>query len=72
MKSVATRRFWELFRHLSGNFQKLAAKNFRLLCQNRNHPSLRCRPLQSGRNRFSVRIGDHYRVIRPLDSAIIT
>ena len=35
MKSVATRRFWELFRALPVDVQKLAVKNYHLWRQNR-------------------------------------
>ena len=72
MKSVATRRFWELFRALPVDVQKLTVKNYRLWCQNRNHPSLRFRLLQGSKNRFTIRIGGHYRPLGRLDSTTIT
>jgi hypothetical protein len=72
MKSVATRRFWELFHALPVDVQKLAVKNYRLWRQNRNHPSLHFRILQGSKNRFTVRIGDHYRALGRLDSTTIT
>ena len=72
MKSVATRRFWELFRALPVDVQHLAVKNYRLWYQNRNHPSLRFRLLQGSKHRFTVRIGDHYRALGRLDSTTIT
>jgi hypothetical protein len=63
MKSVATRRFWTLFATLPPEVQKLAAKNYRLWRQNPNHPSLQFRRLKGSENRFTIRIGDHYRAI---------
>ena len=59
-------------RALPVGVQKLAVRNYRLWCQNRNHPSLRFRLLQDSKNRFTIRIGDHYRAVGRLDSATIT
>ena len=63
MRSVATRRFWGLFRALPQDIQALAVKNYRLWRLNPNHPSLRFRRLQGHAERFSIRIGDHYRAL---------
>jgi len=43
--------------------QKLAAKNYHLWRQNPRHPSLRFRRLKGSEDRFSIRIGDHYRAL---------
>jgi hypothetical protein len=72
MKSVATRRFWELFDALPVDVQKLAVKNYRLWRENPKHPSLRFRLLQGSKDRFTIRIGDHYRALGRLDSKTIT
>jgi hypothetical protein len=72
MKSVATRRFWELFGALPVDIQKLAVKNYRLWRQNPKHPSLHFRLLQGSNDRFTIRIGDHYRALGQLDSNTIT
>ena len=63
VKSVATRRFWELFQALPSDVQKLAVKNYRLWRQNPSHPSLRFRRLQGSDDRFTIRVGDHYRAL---------
>ena len=63
VRSVATRRFWELFRALPSEVQDLAVKNYHLWRRNPNHPSLRFRRLQGGEDRFSIRVGDHYRAL---------
>jgi len=63
VKSAATRRFWELFQALPSEVQNLAVKNYHLWRRNPNHPSLRFRRLQGSEDRFSIRIGDHYRAI---------
>jgi hypothetical protein len=63
MKSVATRRFWELFHALPAEVQKLAVKNYHLWRDNPNHPSLHFRRLQASDDQFTVRIGDHHRAI---------
>ena len=63
MKSVATQRFWELFRALPDEVQNLAVKNYRLWQRDPRHPSLRFRRLQGSDDRFSIRGGDHYRAL---------
>jgi len=63
VKSVATRRFWELLHALPAPVQELAVKNYRLWRRNPQHPSLHFRRLQGSVDRFSVRVGDHYRAL---------
>ena len=63
VNSVASRRFWELFNALPDDIQKLAVKNYHLWRSNPNHPSLRFRRLRSSSDRFSIRVGDHYRAL---------
>jgi hypothetical protein len=63
VKSVATGRFWELFQALPAEVQTLAIKNYRLWRRNPHHPSLRFRRLQGNQDRFSIRVGDHYRAL---------
>lgn len=66
VKSVATRRFWELFHALPPHVQKLAVKNYNLWRQNPSHPSLRFRRLQGSEDRFTIRVGDHHRALGKL------
>ena len=63
VKSIATRRFWGLFQALPSEVQNLAVKNYRLWRRNPHHPSLGFRRLQGSRDRFSIRVGDHYRAL---------
>jgi len=63
LNSVATRRFWELFQALPPDVQKLAVRNYHLWRQNPSHPSLRFRRLQGSADRFTIRVGDHYRAL---------
>ncbi len=72
MKSVATRRFWNLFHALPSGIQELAVKNYLLWRQNPNHPSLHFRRLKGRGDRFSVRVGDHYRTLGRLESDTVT
>lgn len=72
MRSVATRRFWELFRALPPEVQRLAVKNYRLWRRDSRHPSLRFRRLQGSEDRFSVRVGEHYRALGKLTGDKIT
>jgi hypothetical protein len=65
VKSVATRRFWNLFSALPRDVQNLAVKNYKLWRENPSHPSLHFRRLKGGEDRFTIRIGDHYRAWSP-------
>ena len=72
MTSVVTGRFWTLFRGLPIEIRQLAVKNYHLWLHNPAHPSLRFRRLQGSSNRFSVRIGDHYRAVGLVTGPTIT
>jgi hypothetical protein len=72
MKSVATRRFWELFHALPADVQKVAVKNYHLWRQNPKHPSLHFRILKGSRDRFTIRIGEHYRALGRLHGESMT
>jgi hypothetical protein len=72
VKSIATRRFWDLFYALPADIQKLAAKNYDLWCRNPHHPSLHFRRLQGSKDRFSGRVGDHYRALGRLAGDTMT
>jgi hypothetical protein len=63
VKSIATRRFWELFQALPSEVQDLAVKDYHLWRRNANHPSLRFRRLRGSDERFTIRVGDHYRAL---------
>ena len=63
MTSKATRRFWKLYGELPRPIQRLAVKNYHLWQNNPRHPSLDFKKIRGGTNRFSVRIGDHYRAL---------
>ena len=67
MNSVATRRFWALFQALPDDVQQLAVKNYRLWRRDPHHPSLHFRRVQGSADRFSVRVGDHYRALGTLN-----
>jgi hypothetical protein len=72
MNSVATRRFWDLFHALPAEIQTLAIKNYKLWRMNPNHPALHFRRLKGSDDRFTIRIGDHYRALGRLRSDAIT
>jgi hypothetical protein len=72
MRSVATRRFWDLFHALPGQIQALAVKNYHLWRLSPNRPSLHFRRLKGSEDRFTVRIGDHYRALGRLSSGTMT
>ena len=61
--SVASRSFWDLFNALPADIQKLTVKYYHLWHSNPHHPSLHFRRLQGSTDRFSVRVGDHYRAL---------
>ena len=63
MTSKATGRFWKLYNGLPQSARKLAVKNYQLWRDNPRHPSLDFKRLGGRGERFSVRIGDHYRAL---------
>jgi hypothetical protein len=72
VRSVATRRFWNLFYALPSDIQSLTVKNYKLWRENPSHPSLHFRRLKGSEDRFTVRIGDHYRALGRLSSGTVT
>lgn len=60
MKHYASPSFWKCYDGLSENIKELADKNYELLKQNPNHPSLHFKKIQ---NYFSVRVGIKYRAL---------
>src|SRR3984893_18041172 len=60
MRHFASAGFWEAYRRLPENIRLLADKNYALLKQNPQHPSLHLKKV--GRFR-SVRIGARYRAL---------
>ena len=60
MKHFASHDFWDLYDRLPKAVQVLADKNFKLLKEDSQHPSLHFKKV----GRFwSVRIGAHYRAL---------
>ena len=60
MRHFASVRFWEAYQRLPENIRSLADKNYELLKQNPQHPSLNLKKV----GRFwSVRIGARYRAL---------
>lgn len=72
MTSIATDRFWNLFHELPGDVRLLAVKNYHLWRQNPHHPSLHFRRLRGSPDRFTIRVGDHYRALGTLTAETIT
>ena len=72
VKSVANCRFWELFHSLPPDVQRLAVKNYELWRRDPHHPSLRFRRLKGSADRFTVRVGDHYRALGKVTADTIT
>ena len=72
MNSVATHRFWELFDVLPEEVKTLAVKNYHLWLRDPRHPSLSFRRLKGSEDRFSIRVGDHYRALGRLKGDTIT
>ena len=58
MNHFASPSFWEKYNKLPHGVQKLADKNFELLKENPNHPSLHFKKIK---NFHSARIGLRYR-----------
>lgn len=60
MRHRATKTFWKLYHNLPRNIQRQAIKQYRLLKQNPQHPSLRFKPVSK---LWSARVNDDYRAI---------
>lgn len=60
MRHRASKKFWLFYEQLPGEIQKLADKNFSLLKQEPQHPSLHFK--KAGRF-WSARVGIHYRAV---------
>ena len=60
MNHFATAEFWYYYRQLPPEIQELADKNFALLRQNPNHPSLRLKKIEGF---WSARVGLRYRAL---------
>jgi len=56
-------RFWNLYRQLPGDVQKLADKNYQLLKVNPSHPSLQFKKVGKHKQLWSVRVGINYRAL---------
>ena len=56
-------RFWELYRRLPDDVQKLADKNYQLLKLNSTHLSLHFKKISRRRQLWSVRVGIGYRAL---------
>lgn len=55
-----TRKFWEYYDALPPPIRKLADKNYQLLKQDRNHPSLKFKKVQ---DYWAAKVGDNYRAL---------
>ena len=62
----------DLFDALPTDIQQLAVRSYRLWLNDPQHPSLHFRRLQGISNRFTVRVGDHYRALGMLAGETIT
>jgi mRNA-degrading endonuclease RelE of RelBE toxin-antitoxin system len=60
MKHFASPAFWQHYRKLPENIRELADKNFKLLKQDSNHPSLHLKKVSQF---WSVRVGRKYRAL---------
>jgi len=63
VRSRTAERFWRCYNALPPPVQQQAQKTYRLWRDNPAHPSLHFKKLQGGTNRFSVRVGIHYRAV---------
>lgn len=63
MKHLTLPRFWELYRRLPPNIQKLADKNYQFLKADPTHPSLHFKKVGKKKQLWSVRVGINYRAL---------
>lgn len=60
MKRRATKTFWKLYKKLPEEIQRQARKQYHLLRENPQQPSLRFKPVSK---LWSARVNDDYRVL---------
>jgi hypothetical protein len=60
MKHYASPSFWKCYQQLPNDIKELADKNYQLLKQNPQHPSLHFKRIK---NYYSVRVGLKYRAL---------
>ena len=63
MSHLTLPQFWRRHRALPAEIQTLANKNFQLLKADPFHPSLHLKKVGPKKERWSVRVGDHYRAL---------
>jgi mRNA-degrading endonuclease RelE of RelBE toxin-antitoxin system len=63
MRHMTLPRFWQHYRQLPAEVQKLADKNFELVKSDPYHPSLHFKKVGKKRQLWSLRIGGHYRAL---------
>jgi hypothetical protein len=64
MKHRATPRFWASYRRLPEEVQRLADRDYEMLCSDPRHPSLHLKKIGK---LWSVRVGLHYRALAAED-----
>jgi hypothetical protein len=55
--------FWQHYRQLPKNIQRVADKNYALLTSDPSHPSLQFKKVGKKKQLWSVRVGEHYRAL---------
>ena len=63
MRHMTLPRFWQHYRQLPKEVQKLADKNFELLKSDPYHASLHFKKVGKNKQLWSVRVGSHYRAL---------
>ena len=63
MKSLRTKSYHELFAKLPLDVQKQARKANRLFEENPSHPSLRFKPIDKKKSRYSLRVNESYWIV---------
>ena len=66
-----THKFWDYYRRLPQEIQNRADKQFELLKQNPDHPSLQLKKTQRG-TYWSARVNDDYRALAIENDGIMT
>jgi hypothetical protein len=70
LKHQTTHTFWKLYAQLPDDIRELADRNYELLANDPKHPSLHLKNI--GSNRWSVRIGLHFRALAQEDDMVFT
>ncbi len=72
MRSIATEKFWRLYREVSPEVRRNARRAYQLWLRNPRHPGLQFKRVQNVQPVYSVRVGLDFRAVCILENDTAT